>query len=220
MLLTKIMTSFHNYPRQWLCQFDHNLDIYSFAFLSGTQNFESNVLYFGNVSDLPPVPPSLCLTFVCIADTEVPADYRTESISTLNLITLEKTVSQMEILRILTGLFGDAARVSSGRAHLIEVLHSNQGLQAIVDMAYRILQNPIIVVDSSYKILAMYQDVSASGGRSNLEEQRSLGYMLKENVEAMRKARLYEQTRENGYPFYNKDEQADYGWITCLYSRY
>lgn len=96
------------------------------------------------------------------------------------------------------------------------MLHSNQGLQSIVDTAYDILQNPVIVVDSSYKILAMYQNPVIAGERDDLEEQRSLGYMLKSNVEAMTKAKLYERARENGYPFYNKDADAKYGWITAL----
>ena len=216
MLLSHIMTSFHNYDRQWVCQFDRDLDIYSFAFLSGATNFESNILYFGNVSDLPVTPPSMNLTFVCIKDAELPAAYHAGNPSTLNLITLDANVSEMAVLRILTDLFGNAARVSSGRAHLIEVLHSNQGLQSIVDTAYDILQNPVIVVDSSYKILAMYQNPVIAGERDDLEEQRSLGYMLKSNVEAMTKAKLYERARENGYPFYNKDADAKYGWITAL----
>lgn len=216
MLLSKIMTGFHNYQRQWICQFDRNLDIYSFAFLNGTKIFESNILYLGNISELPKIPPKINLTFVCIEDAEIPVGYKTEAISTLNLITLEKTISQMEILKILTELFGAAARVSSGRSHLIEVLHSNQGIQAIIDTAYELLQNPIIAVDSSYKLLAMYQDIGIEDDRTDLEEQRSLGYMLQSNIDAMRKARVYEKAREKGYPFYNKDPKAKHGWITAL----
>ena len=68
MQLTKIMTSFHNCSRKWICQFDRNLDIYSFAFLSGTTAFESNILYFGKVSDIPDTLPDIHLTLVCIAD--------------------------------------------------------------------------------------------------------------------------------------------------------
>jgi len=216
MLLSKIMTSFHNYDRKWICQFDRDLDIYSFAFLSGTDNFESNVLYFGYTSELPEIPPKLNLTFLCLEDLPLPNSYQTKSISNLNLITLNGSVNQIYILRILTNLFGDAARVSSGRSHLIEVLHSNQGLQAIIDKAYEILQNPIIVVDSSYKILAMYQATDISEERSDLEEQRSLGYMLESNIEAMNRAKLYEQSRMAQYPIYSKDPSASSGWITAL----
>lgn len=221
MLLSKIMTSLHNFERQWICMYNNELDIYSFSFLSGTANFESNVLYFGNVSDLPAVPPRINLTFICIEDCPLPDVYRTEALSSLNLITLSNDVSQMEILKILTDIFGEAARVSSGRSHLIEVLHGNQGLQAIIDKAYEILQNPIIVVDSSYKILAMYSTTFASdsnqiGERDDLEIQRTLGYMLQSNIDAMTKAKIYERAREKGYPFYNKDPSAKHGWITAL----
>ena len=216
MLLSKIMSSFHNYSRQWVCQFDRNLDIYSFAFLSGTKNFESNILYFGTISDLPAQPPHVNLTLVCIQDADIPSVYRVDSLSTINLITLENTVSEMEILKILTDLFGNAARISSGRSHLIEVLHGNQGLGAIVDTAYEILQNPIVVVDSSYKLLAMYQDITVEEERKDLEEQRTLGYMLQCNIDAMNHARIYEKVRANEYPFYNKEPHAKYGWMTAL----
>ena len=216
MLLSKIMTGFHNYKRKWIRQFDRDLDIYSFAFLSETANYESNILYFGYTSELPKIPPRMNLTFLCIEDCKLPDSYQKESLTHLNLITLSSTSNQMEILKILTQMFGDAARISSGRSHLIDILHSNQGLQAIIDTAYNILQNPIIVVDSSYKILAMYQDPNVSGDRTDLEEQRSLGYMLPDNIEAMNRAKLYEQTRIARYPTYNKDPLASHGWITAL----
>jgi len=216
MLLSKIMTSFHTYERQWICQYDRNLDIYAFAFLGDANSFESNILYFGKVSELPPAPPQMNLTFLCIKDQEVPTIYKDVSISSVNLITLDSSVNQLEILKILTDLFGDAARVSSGRSHLIEVLHANFGLQAIIDKAFEILQNPIIVADNSYKILAMYQDMSAYADREDLEEQRNLGYVLQSNIDAMNKAKIYEQTREKGYPIYSKEHSSSHGWITAL----
>lgn len=216
MQLTKIMTSFHNCSRKWICQFDRNLDIYSFAFLSGTTAFESNILYFGKVSDIPDTLPDIHLTLVCIADIPLSDSFVSKNLSSMNLIILDDSTEQMDILRILTQLFGDAARVSSGRAHLIDALHSNRGLQSIIDTAYLILENPIIVVDSSYKLLAMYNDDTAFYGRQDLEEQRTLGYMLKSNIDAMNRAHIYEQARAKGYPYYNKDKDAAYGWITAL----
>lgn len=216
MLLSEIMTSFHNYERQWVCQFDRNLDIYAFAFLSGTADFEPGILYFGNVCELPERIPNIHLTFVCIKDQELPPVYPDAYLSSINLIVLDENAKQMDILRILTRLFGEAARISSGRSHLIEVLHANQGIQAIIDKAYEILQNPIIVVDNSYKLLAMYRDDSIEEDRADLEEQRALGYMLKSNIDAMNRAHIYEQTRARGYPLYNKDPEAKHGWITAL----
>lgn len=216
MILSEIMTSFHGYDRRWLCQYDSNADMYSFAFLEGTTDFESNILYFGNVSDLPDMPPKINLTFLCVADAAVPEYYRLSAQGQINLIILDKVASSIQILKILTDLYGNAARVSSGRAHLVDALHSNAGLQSIVDTAYEILQNPITVLDSSYKILAMYQNIEASGSRTDLEMQRDLGYVLQENIEEMTKARLYEQVRSQGRPVYMKDENAQYGWVTAL----
>ena len=61
-----------------------------------------------------------------------------------------------------------------------------------------------------------YNDDTAFCGRQDLEEQRTLGYMLKSNIDAMNRAHIYEQARAKGYPYYNKDKDAAYGWITAL----
>ena len=216
MLLSKIMTGFHHSNRKWICQFNRDIEIYSFDFLSNSTRFESGILYFGNVSDLPEQLPGQPLNFLCLEDAPLPSWYLSGAPTRLNLITLENTITSTQILQTLTSLFGNAARIAGGRSHLLEVLHANQGLQAIVDKAYEILQNPIIVVDSSYKILAMYQDTSIPEDRWDLEEQRSLGYMLQTNIDAMNKAKIYEQTRLAQYPVYNKDPSESHGWITAL----
>ncbi|MFV0466224.1 MAG: PucR family transcriptional regulator [Lachnospiraceae bacterium] len=216
MQLSRIMTRFHNFERQWICQFNREIDIFSFTFLSEVSEFEANILYFGYSSELPATIPHMKLTFLCIEDSVIPDHYRTESISSLNLITFSASVTQMQVLKILTSIFGEAARTSSGKAHLVDALHLSLGMQAIVDTAYELLQNPVTVVDSSYKILAMFSDLSDIDGRDDLFRQRDLGYMLQENIDAMKHDRIYEQARENKYPFYYRSQEGAHGWITSL----
>lgn len=97
---------------------------------------------------------------------------------------------------------------------LIQVLHANKGLQALIDTAYTILGNPLLLVDSSYKLLACCQNFIFN--RPDLEAQKELGYIIESNIEAMKKAKLYEKARESKYPYYDKAADAAEGWITAL----
>ena len=128
MLLSKIMTGFHHCNRRWVCQFDRDTEIYSFDFLSNSTRFESGILYFGKISDLPEQLPALPLNFLCLEDAPLPSWYLNGAPSQLNLITLENSISSTQILQTLTSLFGNAARIAGGRSHLLEVLHANLGL--------------------------------------------------------------------------------------------
>ncbi|MDK2808425.1 MAG: hypothetical protein PWP24_1160 [Clostridiales bacterium] len=100
------------------------------------------------------------------------------------------------------------------KAILMELLYQNHTLQDLIDTAYQILDNPIFLVDTSYKILASCQNIVYD--RPDLAEQTIAGYMKEENIESMKKDRLYEIAREQGYPYYSKQEGSSYGWVTAL----
>lgn len=97
---------------------------------------------------------------------------------------------------------------------MVGALSTGRGLQHLLDCAYRVLGNPMIVVDTSYKILAINADLALQ--RADLTQQRDAGYMLDANIDAMKQAKLYEHARQFHYPYYSKDPEAAHGWITAL----
>ena len=104
--------------------------------------------------------------------------------------------------------------LNSAQAKMIELLFSGASLQALIDEAYNIMGNPIVVVDSSYKILAVND--ALSNVRPDLARQQELGYMLETNIASMKRDQLYEKARETRYPYYSKDESTGLAWITAL----
>ena len=70
--------------------------------------------------------------------------------------------------------------LNAAQAKLIDLLFGGDNLQALVDEAFNILGNPIVVVDSSYKILAVNDTLSSV--RPDLARQQELGYMLETNI--------------------------------------
>ncbi len=190
-MITKLkITNYH-----WFTTPDMNADIFSCCFLKPKTNISlsSNCLYIGaSDEDFSMIPvessnPILLLAKDSLAD---------------NLI--------QEINQIL---ISDQILVGK-KSCLIEVLYSNHSTQDLIDEAYRALNNPIALVDTNYKILASSQNIIYD--RPDLQEQNILGYMTDSNIEAMKRDRVYEIARENGYPYYNKAKDAKYGWVTAL----
>jgi sugar diacid utilization regulator len=105
-------------------------------------------------------------------------------------------------------------KINNDTHQLTLLLDSENSLQLLADMAHELMDSPVIIVDSSYKILAMNQEVIQE--RPDLEEQRQLGYLLDSNLESLRREGVYEKTRSLRYPYYSVDPDTGYGWITAL----
>lgn len=182
----------------------------------------NNILYLCTAGQLNALPwqklEGITASFLCLKDSSISETYPFLEDKSLhvNIAEIPKTAvqglkfTQAQLNDILAG----ETRLSAHMYQMIKILHSNRGLQALVDAAYDILGNPLLVVDTSYKILASCQNVIYT--RDDLNVQIDLGYMLEKNIVDMKKARLYERAREAHYPYYSKDKGARDGWITAL----
>lgn len=113
-------------------------------------------------------------------------------------------------------VLADQARLDSACARLIAVSSSGKGIQSILDCAYAIIGNPMILVDTSYKLIACNQDIA--GFREDIAEQQKRGFMLSENIEDMKKKRIYEEIRQARYPCYSVQSRGGLhsGWMNAL----
>ena len=62
------------------------------------------------------------------------------------------------------------ARLDSACARLIAVTSAGKGIQSILDCAYAIIGNPMILVDSSFKLIACNKDIADF--REDIAEQQ------------------------------------------------
>ena len=108
------------------------------------------------------------------------------------------------------------ARLDSACARLIAVTSAGKGIQSMLDCAYAIIGNPMILVDSSFKLIACNKDIADF--REDIAEQQKRGFMLSENIQEMKKERIYEAIRQTRYPFYSVQSRdgADVGWMNAL----
>lgn len=209
MLLTKLLFSLNQFKPQYNMNNLKDREIYSYQMLNGNNPFYEGVLYVGKLSmaqlmaGFPEDAPMLCVQDV-------------EPVKELphNTFVMDADISLDEVGKEINNCFFEDNRLQNGIKDLVMAHNTNKGLQHMVDEASRILDNPVIVVDVSFKILAMCQ--SGFSNRPDIEVQRSLGYMLADNVSDMRSDYIYEKLRETRYPHYSQQERHGTAWVNTL----
>lgn len=214
MQLKTLIEKLKNLNLSWVISGHEEEEIYQCRFLGNEPSFQPNILYLCTASKLKQLPPQnlerMTPSFICLDDAS-PGSY---PFSDINILETRQETAYQELKTQVDAILACETRLSAHMYQIIKILHANRGLQALVDAAYDIMGNPLLVVDTSYKILASCQNVTYA--RNDLNIQVNLGYMLEKNIHDMKKKRLYEKAREAQYPYYSKDKHARDGWITAL----
>lgn len=90
------------------------------------------------------------------------------------------------------------------------------GMQAVIDEAARILEAPVVVIDSSYCVLAT-SNLELREDETNLAEQRRIGALTQRNLERLRRDKVFEHMRKNPDRMcYGKAPDAHHWWVNML----
>ena len=96
---------------------------------------------------------------------------------------------------------------------LIDILYTNKGLQALVNAGEIITGQPIVVHDSSYRVIAMSRTMLEGGPVIKLEDGNY--YIDRNAVRHITSSSAFEQSRNIDYPVYFKDH-IDMGWLCSV----
>lgn len=212
MKIDKITARIKLLPIEWIISSDTEVEIYSFQTVKKDTTFHENCLYICTPSSVPKDSTREKLNFLYISENEKIPEFK--ALENSNVLRVNSSISVENLIDVLTDIFAKDNIMTSNMYRLIQILHSNKGIQELIDEAFKVLGNPIMLVDAGYKILAASQ-VKVEN-RPDLEEQNTQGYMNEKNIAAMKKARLYEKAREHKYPYYSKEAEKTEGWITAL----
>ena len=150
----------------------------------GQPSFFPACLYVGYVSELPPALEDMGkANLICIDDAPIPSGF-TES-GDINLYLIPKGTNQFDVLNKIADIMIDEATLTSAMRRILDALYSGNGLQALVDVASEVFENPIFINDSAYKIIAMSHKTQFKN--ETLEEEKSLGYVHVSNIEGMKR---------------------------------
>ena len=212
MLFSKLLQQLTAFAPEYYVELLDDGEVHTYQRLAPGVRFNPGVVYLGPLEALPqaegPDAPPAGTPFLCW-DNGCSADKTRR-----NLAVLGANTDPGALVQAIVDALADDNRLQTGIREMISVHNANKGLQQMVDDAYRILGNPLIVVDVSYKILAMCR--GGFSGRPDIEEQRELGYMLADNVEDMKKDSIYEKLRETRYPHYSEQNRHHTAWANAL----
>lgn len=145
-------------------------------------------LYVGFVSELPEVINSEFLAnIICIEDVTLPTNILAND--NLNLYLAPKGTNQFDLLNKIADIMIDEATLTASMRKLLDALYSNKGIQSLVDVASEVFENPVFINDTSYKIIAMSHSFSFQN--QTLEEEKELGYIHADNLQAMKRDGMY-----------------------------
>lgn len=204
------------------CEFayaDPEREIYTFKPIPADGHFESGVLYISSEpsSRTDPIDASFDL-LAYGPDTPGKLSQLKSAFPNANII----RVRQREDVP-LSGLYGAVSDIflaenkfAASINHLSRISGSNRGMQALIDEASRILEAPIVVMDSSYSLLAM-SNRELQDDETNLAEQRRIGTITQRNLERMRRDHIYERIRKSSDRMYfSKASDAHHWWMNML----
>lgn len=193
-------------------------DIYSFRPISEQVILDPNILYVGFLEDFLKKSQKLPKNNLCLLHNLNDAKYLQEYVkgSEANIIYLIWHKKLCEMLDVVSSLFLSESHYTSRINRLMAASNTGRGLQYLLDEFFRLTGRPIIVIDTSYRILAMQgYDVTEDG--LNLKEQKEYGYLTERNLERMKRDKIYEQLRQApGNIHYGTPTDSLYGFLDAL----
>lgn len=188
---------------------DFSADVYAIYFYTpGTTNLESNILYFCPASQLPPPDYPNTLQLLCYGRSFPKKKYENTH---LNILHYDSNEPIEPLFNRLQELIQHMQKANAGLHLFANAFFSDQGLQYMVDIAYEVLGNPIFVIDSSFKYLAISSAFSPNN--TVMEEENSVGYIQEAGIRTIREANLDEKVRNSDVPYYFENALVHTGML-------
>jgi Regulator of polyketide synthase expression len=183
-------------------------EISSIRLLSAENDGEcSGILYLGMLSALYALSNvSKGTSFLCIED--VPYAHHPLEV---NLMLVDDTVSLNTLLKEVQKVFADSSKAAVYWNTLLDVALRQGRAQEIVDIAYRLLENPVILSDRSTKLIA--RSGGFVGNSKLWKDHSEFGYFSYETMQSQNYKRISQQLDKNAQPILLQKEISQYDTI-------
>ncbi|HHV13193.1 MAG TPA: PucR family transcriptional regulator [Clostridiales bacterium] len=217
MEISKFIRELQAISPNWLQMLNADEQIYSFRPYPSTSKLINNMLYIGRLSRLLPLATEERLNFLCIDDQNGGYDRELllASFPNCNIVLTSHPIQFQKLCDLSTEIFLAETKYTSYINHMMVAANMNKGPQYLVDEAFKLLKSPIVIIDTSYKVIAMYNGIKIES-RPDLDTQREIGYITEQTLQRMKQDKIYEKLRASKYPSYDKPKTEQYGWMTIL----
>ena len=194
-------------------------EIYSFKPVNVIDEYEDGLLYVSLMSYSGLSPDKLLRSGYCHLVSGDEKDFETLQSAEKNPETNIVFVSGytlVQLFNIISEVFLRENRFTAQLNELHELANSGAGLQALTDKAQSILNCPVVVMDNSYRIMAISLGALAEDQHKLLSQQQ-MGNITEENLNRMKRDRVYEKIRQApGRMTYEKAHDSDTWWVNML----
>ncbi|MFE7083635.1 PucR family transcriptional regulator [Priestia megaterium] len=174
--------------------------------------FKTDYLYIGRVSDLPTEPPLPHTNFLCIGDISIPPSY-TDNVK-FNICIVSQDYTYDDIFSLVFEMMDQEASLAVCGQIFFKAVYENKGLQHLVNVGRDLLGHPMLVHDTTFKILASSHD--AREIITFYEDKNHEKYVHGETISYIRKNNILEQVRKEGIPHYVSKLNPLHGTIVSL----
>jgi sugar diacid utilization regulator len=127
---------------------------------------------------------------------------------------IKENIDLFDLYNTISDLLSKYDRIIQSKQALFSVLHAGNGLDDLLRTAYRFLENPIIVLDTSYTILNSFPLIEDIDNDGDFTVRHNRTSIKKEYVDNMKNEKLSEEIMHSLYPFSKFISRLGY---TCIF---
>ena len=196
---------------------DREFEVSNVSFLTDWDagNIRNDVIYFSKAS-LVPASVDGDDFFNCIVQGPTGGEHL-EDCPNVNLIWLAEDTNFFALYNSIQAVFLEDRDLTAATRRLLAAHFSNQGLQYLVEEAGGILENPIVVVDPSYRYIANYvgfETADESQLANTLKRELSKEMVLDEVVTYIRDSHIDSEIARHKGPYLRFDERLGCNTMT------
>ncbi len=123
---------------------------------------------------------------------------------------IREDIDLLELYHVIEDSLLDYQHIEVQRNSLFNDLYNGRGLDKLLQTAYKYINNPIVLCDSSYAVLASFPEVVDNVNLEIRNHRLSLKSMFSQNME---NNKITDRIYHSIYPFATKVDDYPYDWI-------
>ena len=168
-------------------------------FTPGMTKLNPHILYFLSEEPKTPLPPVPEACFLCPASGKEEKKSSPKKTDPHIFLYLGKK-SMDEVFAGMQDILSNARELNTSLQLMTNAFFSDQGLQYLTDTAYQVFNNPIFVVNESYKYMALSYGTVA--GNELIAREYNDGYIAEQGIRFIRESHLQERALHSEHAFY------------------
>lgn len=195
---------------------DEDRDIFSFRPAVMSESMKDNILYTGMPAQFLNRDIESQVNLILLAGPNDPDSVTIGQKNPEANILFVSGITQAQLFGIISDIFMEENRFMDRLNQLSALSSSGASLQKLIDLAQSFLKCPIVVIDSSYRVIAISLG-ELQTDEHGLSRQMEIGSITERNLARLKRDRIFEKIRSTpARMLYSKAPDSDSWWVNML----